>query len=158
MNYYFAPMEGITGAVFRRTHHEFFPGIDKYFMPFITPTTQEKLTPRQKRDVLPEYNEGVPAVPQLLTRTAADFIWAANTLASLGYAEVNLNLGCPSGTVTAKGKGAGFLAHPDELDRFLDAVSPPARFRSPSRPGSAYTIRRNSRRCSRFTAAIPLRS
>ena len=72
-------MEGITGAVFRRTHHEFFPGIDKYFMPFITPTTQEKLTPRQKRDVLPEYNEGVPAVPQLLTRTAADFIWAANT-------------------------------------------------------------------------------
>ena len=96
MNYYFAPMEGITGAVFRRTHHEFFPGIDKYFMPFITPTTQEKLTPRQKRDVLPEYNEGVPAVPQLLTRTAADFIWAANTLASLGYAEVNLNLGCPS--------------------------------------------------------------
>ena len=122
MNYYFAPMEGITGAVFRRTHHEFFPGIDKYFMPFITPTTQEKLTPRQKRDVLPEYNEGVPAVPQLLTRTAADFIWAANTLASLGYAEFNLNLACPSGTVTAKGKGAGFLAHPDELDRFLDAV------------------------------------
>ena len=158
MNYYFAPMEGITGAVFRRTHHEFFPGIDKYFMPFITPTTQEKLTPRQKRDVLPEYNEGVPAVPQLLTRTAADFIWAANTLASLGYAEVNLNLGCPSGTVTAKGKGAGFLAHPDELDRFLDAVSPPARFRSPSRHGSAYTIRRNLRRCSRFTAAILLRS
>ena len=72
MKYYFAPMEGITGAVFRRTHHEFFPGIDKYFMPFITPTTQPKLTPRQKRDVLPEYNEGVPAVPQLLTKTAAD--------------------------------------------------------------------------------------
>ena len=158
MNYYFAPMEGITGAVFRRTHHEFFPGIDKYFMPFITPTTQEKLTPRQKRDVLPEYNEGVPAVPQLLTRTAADFIWAANTLASLGYAEVNLNLGCPSGTVTAKGKGAGFLAHPTSSTAFWMPFSPPARFRSPSRPGSAYTIRRNSRRCSRFTAAIPLRS
>ena len=122
MNYYFAPMEGITGAVFRRTHHEFFPGIDKYFMPFITPTTQEKLTPRQKRDVLPEYNEGVPAVPQLLTRTAADFIWAANTLASLGYAEVNLNLGCPSGTVTAKGKGSGMLRDPAVLDAFLDAV------------------------------------
>ena len=122
MKYYFAPMEGITGAVFRRTHHEFFPGIDKYFMPFITPTTQPKLTPRQKRDVLPEYNEGVPAVPQLLTKTAADFIWAANLLGSLGWGEVNLNLGCPSGTVTAKGKGAGFLAHPDELDRFLDAV------------------------------------
>ena len=122
MHYYFAPMEGVTGAVYRRTHHEFFSGVDKYFMPFITPTMNEKLTPRQKRDVLPEYNEGVPAVPQLLTKSAADCIWAVNALHDLGYPEVNLNLGCPSGTVTAKGKGAGFLAHPDELDRFFDEV------------------------------------
>ena len=121
MNYYFAPMEGITGAVFRRTHHEFFPGIDKYFMPFITPTTQEKLTPRQKRDVLPEYNEGVPAAAAAHPDGRRLYLGGEH-LASLGYAEVNLNLGCPSGTVTAKGKGAGFLAHPDELDRFLDAV------------------------------------
>ena len=122
MRYYFAPMEGVTGAVYRRTHHEYFPGVDKYFMPFITPTTNERLTPRQKRDVASEANAGVPAVPQLLTRTAADFIWAANALFDMGYSEVNLNLGCPSGTVTAKGKGAGFLADPDGLDRFLDAV------------------------------------
>ncbi len=122
MRYYFAPMEGVTGAVYRRTHHEYFPGADKYFMPFITPTAQPRLTPRQKRDVLPEENAGVPAVPQLLSRNAADCVWAANTLAELGYEEVNLNLGCPSGTVTAKGKGAGFLADPDGLDRFLDAV------------------------------------
>ena len=122
MRYYFAPMEGVTGAVYRRTHHEYFPGIDKYFMPFITPTTNERLTPRQKREVAPEVNAGVPAVPQLLTKSAADFIWAANTLFDMGYAEVNLNLGCPSGTVTAKGKGAGFLSDSDALDRFLDAV------------------------------------
>lgn len=122
MRYYFAPMEGVTGAVYRRTHHKFFEGIDKYYMPFITPTTKAKLTPRQRRDVAPEANDGVPAVPQLLTKNAADFIWAANALADLGYEEVNLNLGCPSGTVTAKGKGAGFLAHPEELDRFFDAV------------------------------------
>ena len=122
MHYYFAPMEGVTGAVYRRTHHEYFPGIDKYFMPFITPTTNERLTPRQKRDVAPEVNRGVPAVPQLLTKSAADFIWAANALFGMGYGEVNLNLGCPSGTVTAKGKGAGFLRDPEALDRFLDAV------------------------------------
>lgn len=122
MHYYFAPMEGVTGAVYRRTHHEYFPGIDKYFMPFITPTTNERLTPRQKRDVAPEVNRGVPAVPQLLTKSTADFIWAANALFGMGYGEVNLNLGCPSGTVTAKGKGAGFLRDPEALDRFLDAV------------------------------------
>lgn len=122
MHYYFAPMEGVTGAVYRRTHHEYFPGIDKYFMPFITPTTTERFTPRQKRDIAPEVNAGVPSVPQLLTKSAADCIWSANALTDMGYAEVNLNLGCPSGTVTAKGKGAGFLADPDALDRFLDAV------------------------------------
>lgn len=122
MRYYFAPMEGVTGAVYRRAHHAFFPGIDRYFLPFITPTATGKLTPRQKREVAPDANEGVPVVPQLLTRNAADFIWCANALFELGYGEVNLNLGCPSGTVTAKGKGAGFLGDPDGLDRFFDAV------------------------------------
>ena len=122
MRYYFAPMEGVTGAVYRRTHHAFFPGVDKYFMPFITPTDTGRFTPRQLRDIAPEVNAGVPAVPQLLTKSADDCIWAANALGNMGYAEVNLNLGCPSGTVTAKGKGAGFLADPDALDRFFDAV------------------------------------
>lgn len=122
MRYYFAPMEGVTGAVYRRTHRAFFPGVDKYFLPFITPTSTGKLTPRQWREVAPAENEGVPAVPQLLTKRADDFIWCANALFALGYDEVNLNLGCPSGTVTAKGKGAGFLGDPDGLDRFFDAV------------------------------------
>nr|WP_297174402.1 tRNA-dihydrouridine synthase family protein [uncultured Agathobaculum sp.] len=122
MQFYFAPMEGVTSAIYRRTHRAYFPGVEKYFMPFITPTATGRLTPRQLRDIAPAANEGVPAVPQLLTRTAADFIWAANALFDMGYAEVNLNLGCPSGTVTAKGKGAGFLADPDGLDRFFDAV------------------------------------
>jgi len=40
----------------------------------------------------------------------------------MGYGEVNLNLGCPSGTVVSKGKGSGFLAHLDELERFLDEI------------------------------------
>ena len=120
MHYYLAPMEGVTGAVYRRTHHEFFSGVDKYFMPFITPTTNEKLTPRQKRDVLPEYNEGVPAVPQLLTKSAADCIWAVNALHDLGYPEVNLNLGCPSGTVTAKGKTRLGVHEASEFDKLLE--------------------------------------
>jgi tRNA-dihydrouridine synthase len=47
---------------------------------------------------------------------------AAHQLAELGYNEINLNLGCPSGTVTAKYKGAGFLQLPDELDAFFDEV------------------------------------
>ena len=122
MQYYFAPMEGVTGAVYRRAHQKYFPGVDKYFMPFFTPTAAARFTPRQKRELAPALDAGVPTVPQLLTKNAADFIWAANALFDMGFDEVNLNLGCPSGTVTAKGKGAGFLAQPDALDRFFDAV------------------------------------
>lgn len=122
MLYYFAPMEGVTGAIYRRIHSTYFPGIDRYFTPFLSPTAQARFTPRQLRDIAPENNVGVPVIPQLLTRHAADFIWAAKTLAEWGYPEVNFNVGCPSGTVTAKGKGAGFLATPDELDRFFDTV------------------------------------
>ena len=122
MEYYFAPMEGITGAEFRAIHHQFFPGVDKYYLPFLSPTHDRVFTPRDLRNVVPERNRDIAAVPQLLTRDPDDFLWAAGELAAMGYDEVNLNLGCPSGTVTAKGKGAGMLADPQALDRFLDKV------------------------------------
>ena len=118
----FAPMEGITGAQFRRAHRACFSGVDRYYMPFLSPTRDHVWTPRELRNVAPEVNEGVPVVPQLLTRQAGDFLWAAGELAAMGYEEVNLNLGCPSGTVVAKGKGAGMLADPAALDRSGDGV------------------------------------
>jgi len=122
VEFYFAPLEGISGAEYRRVHHRLFPGVDKYYMPFISPTQDHLFTPRELRNIAPEANEGVPVVPQLLTKNPEDFLWAAGELKSMGYDEVNLNLGCPSGTVVTKGKGAGMLADPDQLDRFLDTV------------------------------------
>lgn len=122
MEYYFAPMEGITGAQFRQIHHSLFPGVDKYYIPFLSPTQDHVFTPRDLRAVLPEHNQGFHAVPQLLTRNPQDFLWAAGALADMGYEEVNLNLGCPSGTVTAKGKGAGLLGRREELERMLDGI------------------------------------
>ena len=122
MKYYFAPLEGVTSAPYRQAHHRHFSGVDRYYAPFISPTIHHVLTPREQRDILPEYNEGVPVIPQLLTKNAEDFLWAAGDLAAMGYSEVNLNLGCPSGTVVSKGKGSGFLGHPEELERFLDEI------------------------------------
>lgn len=122
MKCYFAPMEGITGYVYRRAHYKYFPDIDGYFTPFISPTVNHRFTPKEVSDILPEHNQGLHLVPQILTRSASDFNWAAGELKSMGYGEVNLNLGCPSGTVTAKGKGAGFLADPDALKAFLEEI------------------------------------
>lgn len=122
MNYYFAPMEGITGYIYRNAHHAVFPGMDKYFTPFVSPNQNRCFTPREKRDILPENNSGVVVVPQILTNRSDYFLRTMKELAALGYQEMNLNLGCPSGTVVSKGKGAGFLEDADRLDAFFDEV------------------------------------
>lgn len=116
-----APLDGITKRVFRRVWSRHFGGADRCFIPFISPTDQHILTPRDRRE-LEDDGLDCPQVPQVMAKRAADFVWAAGVLADMGYTEVNLNLGCPSGTVTAKGKGAGLLLDPEGLDRFLDGV------------------------------------
>ena len=122
MRYYFAPMEGLTDSVYRRLHHEYFGGVDRYYMPFLSPTMHQTLTGKEDRELPMADSVDFVAVPQVLTKVAEDFLWAANICRDRGYEEVNLNVGCPSGTVVAKGKGAGMLADPDSLDRFLDAT------------------------------------
>lgn len=122
MHIYFAPLEGITTYPYRNLHHKYFGGVEKYFTPFLAPGPEQGMSVKEMRDILPENNAGVPVVPQILTNRAGDFLLASKKLSEMGYREINLNLGCPSGTVTAKKKGAGFLLYPDDLDRFFDEV------------------------------------
>lgn len=119
LKYYLAPMEGLTTYVFRRAYHKYFGGIDKYFTPFIA---GRSLSNRERNEILPEHNTGMKLVPQILANRADEFLELAGQIADYGYDAVNLNLGCPSGTVTAKKRGAGFLEFPDELREFLDEI------------------------------------
>lgn len=119
MKYYLAPMEGITTYNFRRAYHKYYGGMDKYFTPFIG---NRKLNSRERNDILPEHNQGMRVVPQILANRPEDFLSIADAAVSYGYPAVNLNLGCPSGTVTARKRGAGFLSVPEELERFLDEI------------------------------------
>ncbi|MGM9630609.1 tRNA dihydrouridine synthase [Butyricicoccus sp.] len=129
MKYYFAPLEGITGYIFRNTYQEYFGGIDTYFSPFLGPNRDGGLRSGEINDILPEHNSGVRLVPQILTNDAAAFETVADRLREYGYEEINLNLGCPSGTVVAKKKGAGFLAEAELLERFLDDIFARCRLR-----------------------------
>ena len=122
MRYYFAPMEGLTDSIYRRLHHKHFSGVDRYYMPFLSPTIHRTLTHREDRELPMADSVGFTAVPQILTKVSEDFLWAAQVCRDRGYDEVNLNVGCPSGTVVSKGKGSGMLRDVAELDRFLDAV------------------------------------
>ena len=122
MQYYFAPMEGLTDGIYRRLHQKYFPGIDRYFIPFISPTIHRSLTTKETRELPPASSWQTPTVPQVLTKVADDFLWIARVCTDLGYEELNLNLGCPSGTVTAKGKGSGMLRDLQALDSFLHEI------------------------------------
>lgn len=116
---YMAPLEGITGYVYRNAFHRHFGGIDRYFTPFLT---NRGLNHRERQDILPAHNQGMEVIPQILTNQADLFLELGEILAGYGYGEVNLNLGCPSGTVASKGRGSGFLARLPELERFLDEI------------------------------------
>lgn len=119
MQLYLAPMEGITTYIFRNAYHTHFGGADKYFTPFLS---NSNMTRRDENEILPEHNCGMTVIPQILTNRAEEFLAIASRIADLGYDTVNLNLGCPSGTVVAKKRGVGFLSDPVALDRFLDQI------------------------------------
>lgn len=122
MRYYYAPMEGLTDSIYRRLHHKYFGGIDRYYMPFISPTIHRTLTHKEDRELPMSDSVTFCAIPQILTKVPEDFLWASQVCADRGYTEVNLNVGCPSGTVVSKGKGSGMLRSPAELDAFLEAI------------------------------------
>lgn len=122
MKFYLAPLEGVTGYIFRNALEEYFPGTDRYFTPFIVPDQKHALRKKELRDILPENNRVKELIPQILTSDPVRFVETAKALAAYGYEEVNLNLGCPSGTVVAGGRGAGMLADLDRLNRFLEQI------------------------------------
>lgn len=123
MNIYFAPLDGVTGFIYRNAFADFFGGPDKYFAPFISPCHNPKLKGKEIKDLLPENNhEKVNLVPQIMANNPEYFLKGAKQIAEMGYKEVNLNAGCPSGTVVPKGRGAGFLKDTYLMKKFFDEV------------------------------------
>lgn len=122
VKYYMAPLESVTTWIYRQAHAKIYGRLDKYFIPFLEPHEKRDFKTRELQEILPEHNENIYAVPQIMTNRSEGFIKLAKALKDWGYEEVNLNLGCPSKTVVTKGKGSGFLAKPKELERFLTEI------------------------------------
>ena len=120
MKHYAAPLEGMTNDLWRPIHAAVFGGADRYFTPFVSPNATFKFQTKELNELT--NNSDLPVIPQILTNSAEHFLWAARQMADMGYEEVNFNLGCPSGTVTAKRKGAGMLSYPDDLQRLLEDI------------------------------------
>ncbi len=119
---YFAPMEGITDGILRRVHSQIFGGVDTYCLPFHKLTQSATLTAREKRDISPEENQGLHVLPQALTRDPDQLLTWLRYAADLGYPCADLNIGCPSPTVTKRGRGSGMLRDLVYLRAFFEKV------------------------------------
>jgi tRNA-dihydrouridine synthase len=116
---YFAPLQGFTDFVYRKSYAQIFPGIDAFFIPYIS-LKNDMILPKYKREILPENNPQQRAVPQVLIKDSKELLATVQVLEDFGYNEVNLNLGCPYPMVTRRGKGSGLLPNPDKLHNILD--------------------------------------
>ena len=119
---YFAPMEGITDGILRQTHNRLFGGVDVYCLPFHRLTQSLSLLTREERDISPDENEGLNVLPQAITRDPEQLSAWLYYVSECGYSCADLNLGCPSPTVTKRGRGSGMLRDPDYLRSFLDRL------------------------------------
>lgn len=119
-----APLEEVTGYVFRNAYHAYFYPFDKYFAPFVAAKEQKGrlFNYKERNDILPENNRGILLIPQILTNNSEAFIRTARGMREYGYEEINLNLGCPSKTVVNGGRGSGFLQDREGLRKFLDEI------------------------------------
>jgi tRNA-dihydrouridine synthase len=122
---YFAPFQGITTAVFRREFAKYFQGIDKFFTPYFSGSLFKQKSNRKILKALSEKEvNGIPLIPQILSKDADELIGFANYCRELGFKEVNWNLGCPHPQVADKKRGSGLLNHPKMIDEILQKAIP----------------------------------
>lgn len=119
-----APLQGITTRTFRRVLVSHFGGLDGAVSPFISLGGGTKVNQKKLKDILPEKEGFIPLVPQYLGHAAESFVAVARAVHDLGYDEINWNLGCPQPFIVKKRRGAGLLAHPDEIRTILDTCVP----------------------------------
>lgn len=115
MEIHFAPLQGYTDDCYRREHHELLGDIDCYYTPFVR---LEHGAVRQKdlRDLRPEFNEGVPLVPQVIARDGQELSALIDVIRPMGYKRLDINMGCPFTLQTRHGRGAGLLPNPEAVE------------------------------------------
>lgn len=120
---YSSPLQGFTDYRFRNAFQQYFGGIDKFIAPYIRLDGKNEIKSASERDLLPENNKSLGLIPQVITKDPGEFLHAAKYVQSLGYSELNWNLGCPYPMVAKRGMGSGLLNMPATIDEILNGVS-----------------------------------
>lgn len=134
----FAPLQGYTEDVYRRAHHRLCGGIAEYYTPFVR-LEHGEVRRKESHDILPQYNEGVPLVIQVIAADADELrvlldaveaTWGVSSSAAVeGNGEggahrlrIDLNMGCPFPLQVRHGKGAGLLSRPECVAAMCDEM------------------------------------
>ena len=117
-----SPLQGFTDFRFRNAFHKYFGGIDTFYSPYIRLNGKFIIKPAYDRDLLLKNNNTLTVIPQIMTNDAEEFLFVAKYVKSLGYNELNWNLGCPYPMVTNRGMGSGLICQPEKIDHILDRV------------------------------------
>lgn len=114
-----SPLQGFTDFRFRNAFHHYFGGIDTFYAPYIRLNGKLKIKNSYQKDLQPENNTTLEVIPQVMTGNADEFLFVVKYIQSLGYKELNWNLGCPYPMVTKQGMGSGLICNPEKIDHIL---------------------------------------
>lgn len=115
-----SPLQGFTDFRFRNAFHYYFGGIDTFYSPYIRLNGKFKIKASYQNDLLQENNTTLEVIPQIITNDAEEFLFVAKYVQSLGYKELNWNLGCPYPMVAKSGMGSGLICDPSKINTILE--------------------------------------
>ncbi len=115
-----SPLQGFTDFRFRNAFQHYFGGIDTFYSPYIRLNGKFKIKQSYQNDLLSKNNTTLEVIPQIITNDAEEFLFVAKYVKSLGYKELNWNLGCPYPMVAKSGMGSGLICKPDKINTILD--------------------------------------
>lgn len=119
---HFAPLQGYTDDVYRRIHHHLIGGITSYYTPFVR-MEGGGVRSKDMRDIRPEFNEGIPVIPQIIVKSMKEFDYLVNIVQEKGYHRIDINMGCPFPMQAKHGRGSGLLAHTDIIEEMAKAIT-----------------------------------
>lgn len=114
-----SPLQGFTDFRFRNAFHHYFGGIDTFYAPYIRLQGKMVIKNSYQLDLAPENNSTLEIIPQVMTNDPDEFLFVVKYVQSLGYKELNWNLGCPYPMVTKSGMGSGMICQPAKIDDVL---------------------------------------
>lgn len=118
---FFAPLQGYTDDVYRRTHHKLVGAIKTYYTPFVR-VEAGSIRSKDLRDIAPENNKDIPVVPQIIFGNRKEFEYLTDRVEALGYNEIDLNMGCPFPLQARHGRGSGLLSDTATIADILDGI------------------------------------